>query len=139
MQSSGRVLHTLNPRLSIDQLAFIASEGEDVVLLVDADLVGLAEQLVAKVHGIRAVVVLAFREQLPRGSGACKLLCYEDLLAAETPPEDLFSYAWMGRDENARCSMCFTSGKTRRRMAPNPAPTPRASRRRAESNPARRC
>ena len=122
VQSSGRVLHTLNPRLSIDQLAFIASEGEDVVLLVDADLVGLAEQLVAKVRGIRAVVVLAFREQLPRGSGACKLLCYEDLLAAEMPPDDLFSYAWMGRDENARCSMCFTSGKTRRRMALNPAP-----------------
>ena len=122
VQSSGRVLHTLNPRLSIDQLAFIASEGEDVVLLVDADLVALAEQLVAKVSGIRAVVVLARREQMPSGgaapsSGAAaafstSLLCYEDMLAAEAAPDDLFSYAWSGRDENARAAMCFTSGTT---------------------------
>ena len=114
VQSSGRVLHTLNPRLSLEQLAFIASEGEDVVLLVDTDLVPLAEQLVAKVRGIRAVVVLAFREQMPRGSGTCKLLCYEDLLAAEQTPAgaDLFSYSWAGQNENARAAMCFTSGTT---------------------------
>ena len=112
VQSSGRVLHTLNPRLSIDQLAFIASEGEDAVLLVDTDLVPLAEQLVAKVRGIRAVVVLAFRQQMPRGSGTCQLLCYEDLLTESIPPDDLFSYQWAGQNENARALLCFTSGTT---------------------------
>jgi fatty-acyl-CoA synthase len=112
VQNSGRVLHTLNPRLFLEQLAYIATEGEDVVLLVDADLVTLAEQLVAKVGGIRAVVVLASREQMPRGSGACKLLCYEDLLAAERLPANVFNYPWAGQDENAPAAMCFTSGTT---------------------------
>ena len=106
------MLHTLNPRLSLEQLAYIASEGDDVLLLVDTDLVPLAAQLVAKVSRIRAVIVLASREQMPRGSGACRLLCYEALLAAEALPKDVFAYTWSGQDENARAAMCFTSGTT---------------------------
>ena len=82
------------------------------MLLVDADLVTLAEQLVAKVGGIRTVVVLASREQMPRGSGACKLLCYEELLAAERLPANVFDFEWAGTDENAPAAMCFTSGTT---------------------------
>ena len=112
MQNSGRILHTLNPRLFIEQLAYIATEGEGVLLLVDADLVPLAEQLVARVRGFRAVVVLAAREQLPGWSGRAPLLCYEELLAAERLPANLFDYRWAGQDENARAALCFTSGTT---------------------------
>ena len=109
VQNSGRVLHTLNPRLFIEQLAYIATEGEGVVLMVDTDLVPLAEQLVAKVRGLRTVVVLAGRDQMPRGSSA---LCYEELVAAERLPANLFDYSWAGQDENARAALCFTSGTT---------------------------
>lgn len=111
VQSSGRVLHTLNPRLGLDALTFIATEGEATWLVVDTDLVALAEQLCAAVSRLRGIIVLASREQMPRSSSGT-VLCYEDLLAAESPPANLSTYEWAGQDENAAASLCFTSGTT---------------------------
>ena len=45
---SGRVLHTLNARLSADELAYIIEDAQDRVLLVDPDLLPLVEQLAGR-------------------------------------------------------------------------------------------
>jgi fatty-acyl-CoA synthase len=58
VQASAMICHTLNPRLFDDQLAFICNEASDAWLLVDADLVPLAERLVPHVKSIRGVIVL---------------------------------------------------------------------------------
>jgi acyl-CoA synthetase (AMP-forming)/AMP-acid ligase II len=58
IQASALVCHTLNPRLFEDQNVFIANEAHDTWLLIDADLVPLAEALVPRVKSIRGVIVL---------------------------------------------------------------------------------
>src|SRR6202012_96201 len=42
---SGRVLHTVNPRLFIEQLVYIISHAEDGYIFFDPDFVPLVEQL----------------------------------------------------------------------------------------------
>src|SRR5579859_6859820 len=41
----GAVIHTLNPRLSADDLSYIAADAEDRVIVVDESLVHLLESL----------------------------------------------------------------------------------------------
>jgi hypothetical protein len=40
------------------------------------------------------------------------LLCYEELLSAETLPADVRGFQWRARDEHAPAALCFTSGTT---------------------------
>ena len=76
---SGRVLHTLNLRLSVDELAFIMSDAQDAVVLVDPDLVPLIEQAAPRVPSLRHIVVLA--DDATAASDR-NVLAYEQLLAA---------------------------------------------------------
>ena len=60
--SSGAVLHTLNLRLHIDELTYIATHAEDVALIVDQSLVPLAEQLRQRVQ-LKHLIVTAARRR----------------------------------------------------------------------------
>src|SRR5215217_3361464 len=55
--SSGAVLHTLNLRLHLDELTYIATHAGDSVLLVDHSLVPIAEQLRQRVSFKHVIVV----------------------------------------------------------------------------------
>ena len=57
---SGRVLHTLNVRVSPEELAFIIEDADDQAVLVDTDLLPQLEQALALVssgHRVRVVVL----------------------------------------------------------------------------------
>jgi len=54
---AGGILHTLNPRLPIDQLAFIANDAADRFIIVDAALVPLLEHWRAQTPIERVFVV----------------------------------------------------------------------------------
>ncbi len=97
------VFHTLNPRLSPTDLAYIMNDAEDVILLVDDVLLPVWEKLKADVK-VRQVVVWAHGQALPEGT-----LDYEQLLAAEPK-----SYAIPAIDENQAAGLCYTSGTTGR-------------------------
>src|ERR1051325_3899815 len=90
----GAVMHTLDLRLSPEQLAFIATAAAASVAFVDESLKPLLDAFVDKVPGIRRVIVLSEAD-------------YEALLAAESP-----DYAWPQLDENTPMAMCYTSGTT---------------------------
>ena len=92
---AGGVLHTLNPRLAPDQLAYIINHAEDHIIFVDASLASVLDPVRAELKTVRHVVVL----DEPG---------YEALLAAvpDTP------YAWPALNENAAAAMCYTSGTT---------------------------
>ena len=107
----GSVIHTVNPRLSPDDVAFILRDAGSVVLCADLSFVGLVEQIAADIPSVRAVVLLAEREEMPAVALAPgqRLLCYEELLAAAD--ED---YEWPVLDENLASSLCYTSGTTGR-------------------------
>ncbi|SEB22346.1 3-(methylthio)propionyl-CoA ligase [Variovorax sp. YR216] len=107
VSGAGVVLHTLNPRLHADQLAWIADHARDEVLFFDMSFLPLVEALAPRLASIKAFVALADRDHMPASSSIPGLLCYEDLLAAEDD-----RYEWPVFDENTASSLCYTSGTT---------------------------
>ena len=103
---SGAVLHTVNPRLFPDQVRFIIGDAEASYVFFDLTFAALVEQLAPQLPRVRGYVALCAREALP-ALDVANLLCYEDLLAAES--ED---HAWPRFDENTASTLCYTSGTT---------------------------
>ncbi len=102
----GAVCHTINPRLFADQLRYIANHAEDKVMFLDLTFVPLAEKMQAEWSTVGHYVIMTDRAHMPQTSLA-NALCYEELLAAETPDLD-----WPEFDENTASSLCYTSGTT---------------------------
>ena len=98
----GAVVHTLNLRLHPTELAFIARDAEDTVVIVDRSLWKLFESFGPQVPSIRAVIVVPDSGPAPDGTHD-----YEALLAAEEG-----TYAWPALDENEAAMLCYTSGTT---------------------------
>ncbi|MES2975266.1 MAG: 3-(methylthio)propionyl-CoA ligase [Pseudomonadota bacterium] len=107
VSGSGRVLHTLNPRLHPDQIAWIANHAEDQVLCFDMTFLPLVKAFHAKCTTIRHYVALCDADKLPADSGIPNLTSYEAWIAPHPA-----SYAWPSFDENSASSMCYTSGTT---------------------------
>ncbi|ATE67474.1 long-chain fatty acid--CoA ligase [Rhizorhabdus dicambivorans] len=102
---AGAVYHTVNPRLSEDQIAWIVNDAEDRMIFTDLCFVPLLEKLHDRVGGDRPVVVLTDRANMP--DSPLDLLCYEELIAAEEP-----GFAWIEVPETAPVGLCYTSGTT---------------------------
>ncbi|MBV8501348.1 MAG: long-chain-fatty-acid--CoA ligase [Paucibacter sp.] len=107
VSGSGRVLHTLNPRLHADQMSWIANHAEDEVLFFDASFLPQVEAIAERVKSIRHFVLLADRSAMPASSKIPKLLCYEDLIEQANP-----DFEWPLLDEQRASSLCYTSGTT---------------------------
>jgi 3-(methylthio)propionyl---CoA ligase len=104
---SGRVLHTINPRLHPDQIAWIANHAEDQVLCFDMTFLPLVQAIHARCPTIRKFVALCDADKLPKDSGVPNLVSYESWIGGQ-PTE----YEWPSFDENSASSMCYTSGTT---------------------------
>ena len=103
--SSGAVLHTLNLRLHIDELAYIAEHAGDRVLIVDHSLAALAQQLRSRVAVEHVIVIRESPEMtLPDG-----MVDYEAVVASGDP-----SYQYPDLPESEAAMMCYTSGTTGR-------------------------
>ncbi|RDK09991.1 3-(methylthio)propionyl-CoA ligase [Cupriavidus lacunae] len=102
---SGAVLHTLNPRLHPDQLAWIVEHAQDQVLCFDLTFLPQIEALAGRLASVRHLVVMTDRAHMPVSS--LRLVCYEDLVGAQDD-----HYSWPAFDENRASSLCYTSGTT---------------------------
>ncbi|HET8745899.1 MAG TPA: 3-(methylthio)propionyl-CoA ligase [Ramlibacter sp.] len=107
VSGSGAVLHTLNPRLHADQLVWIANHAEDEVLFFDLTFLPLVEAAAPRLRTVRSFVAMTDRAHMPASSTLPGLLCYEELLAAQSD-----AFAWPSFDENTACALCYTSGTT---------------------------
>ncbi|MBC5786140.1 fatty-acid--CoA ligase [Ramlibacter sp. USB13] len=107
VSGSGAVLHTLNPRLHPDQVTWIADHAEDQVLFFDLSFLPLIEAVAGRVKTIKAFVAMTDRSRMPASTSIRNLLCYEDLVDAQS---DIFE--WPTFDENTASSLCYTSGTT---------------------------
>jgi fatty-acyl-CoA synthase len=107
VSGSGAVLHTLNPRLHPEQVAWIADHAEDQVLFFDLSFLSLVETIAPRMKTIKAFVAMTSRDFMPVASTIPNLLCYEDLIDAHSP-----EFAWPVFDENTASSLCYTSGTT---------------------------
>jgi 3-(methylthio)propionyl---CoA ligase len=107
VSGSGRVLHTINPRLHPDQIAWIANHAEDQVLCFDMTFLPLVQAVHARCPNIRQYVVLCEADKLPADSGIPNLVSYEAWIGPQPT-----AYQWPSFDENSASSMCYTSGTT---------------------------
>ncbi|MEJ6002967.1 3-(methylthio)propionyl-CoA ligase [Paucibacter soli] len=107
VSGSGAVLHTLNPRLHPEQLAWIAAHAEDQVLCFDLSFLPLVEAVAAQLPGVKSFVLMSDRAHMPVDCRVANLLCYEELVEAQDD-----DYQWPEFDENRASGLCYTSGTT---------------------------
>jgi fatty-acyl-CoA synthase len=98
----GAVIHTLNPRLHHDELAFIAGDASDRVLVVDESMLEVFESFRSD-YDFEHVIVVSHSGSVPDGT-----IDYESLLAGADP------MTWPALDEGRAAAMCYTSGTTGR-------------------------
>ncbi len=100
----GMVLHTVNIRLSAQDITYIINHAEDQVLVVDASLWHLLEPIRKDLKSVKHVIVMkdSPNAQIPPGA-----LDYEALVADAKPVE-----AWPKLEETDAAGMCYTSGTT---------------------------
>jgi len=107
VSGSGRVLHTINPRLHPDQVAWIANHAEDQVLCFDMTFLPIVQAVHAKCTTVKQWVALCDADKLPADTGIPGLVSYESWMGTQAT-----TYAWPQIDENSACSLCYTSGTT---------------------------
>ena len=110
--SMGAVLHTLNIRLSADQVGYIATHAGDYAVIVDVSLAPLFAKVLPHAETIRHVIVSGAGPEDDEILGSLaspgrSVHSYEDLLAAASP-----SLRWPELDERSAAAMCYTSGTT---------------------------
>ncbi|WP_334162524.1 long-chain-fatty-acid--CoA ligase [Phenylobacterium sp.] len=89
----GAVLHTLNPRLFPEQIAYIVNHAEDRLILADLACKPLIDQILPQCPTVEKVIYLdeAFDAWIAPHSPDC---------------------AWGGFDERTAAGLCYTSGTT---------------------------
>ena len=107
VSGSGRVLHTINPRLHPAQIAWITQHAEDRVLCFDATFLPLVQAIHAQCPTVQHWVMLCDADKLPADTGIPNLVSYEAWIAAASS-----AYQWPTFDENTASSLCYTSGTT---------------------------
>jgi acyl-CoA synthetase (AMP-forming)/AMP-acid ligase II len=107
VSGTGRVLHTLNPRLHPDQLAWIINHADDRAVCFDLSFLPLVQAVHALCPGVQHWIALCDDDRLPADSGIPGLLGYEAWMGQQRS-----AYVWPELDENSASSMCYTSGTT---------------------------
>jgi len=107
VSGSGAVLHTINPRLHPEQIAYIVNHAEDQLLFFDLSFLPLVEAIAPHCAGVKAFVLMSDRAHMPLETRIPNLLCYEELIEAASS-----DYTWPLFDENAAAALCYTSGTT---------------------------
>ena len=99
------MLHTINPRLPLDQLRYVVDHAEDVVLFFDTTFTKLAQFLAQQPNPLQHYVAFTDAAHLPADTSIPELRDYETLIADE--PD---TFEWPILDENTASSLCYTSG-----------------------------
>jgi fatty-acyl-CoA synthase len=100
----GAVLHTLNLRLSDEQLVYIVNHAGDRVVLVDADLTPQLARILSRCPSVTDVVVVGTPEA---DMGPVRVHDYEQFLAGAEP-----AGAWPELPERSAAVLCYTTGTT---------------------------
>ncbi len=107
VSGSGRVLHTVNPRLSPEQVVWILNHAEDRVLCFDMTFLPIVKAIWKQCPQVRQWIALCAPDALPADSGIEGLQSYEAWIAGEPG-----TYQWPSFDENTASTLCYTSGTT---------------------------
>ncbi|MEM8616584.1 MAG: long-chain-fatty-acid--CoA ligase [Pseudomonadota bacterium] len=101
----GAVLHTINPRLHPEQIAWIANHAEDKVLIFDTTFLPIVEAIKDHLKTVKTFVIFAGADDMPENSvGAVAFDLWIDGRSTECE--------WGGFPEDTACGLCYTSGTT---------------------------
>jgi fatty-acyl-CoA synthase len=107
---SGRILHTLNPRLAPDDLGYTIARAADRAVVVDPDFLPLLRAVPEAVSTLKAVIVIGSDDVVKSASDLpCDVIGYDDLLADQPT-----SYQPVEIPERSPMGICFTTGTTGR-------------------------
>jgi fatty-acyl-CoA synthase len=102
----GAILHTVNIRLSPDQILFTMNHAEDKAVLVHEDFLPLIEGLLPQLPTVNTYVLLKEGDEKPSSSVPIAAE-YEEMLSAASD-----SYDFPEFDENAQATTFYTTGTT---------------------------
>ncbi len=102
----GAVLHTVNPRLFPEQIAYIINHADDQYVFFDITFAPLVDGVAPHCKNVKGWVAMTDRAHMP-SMKTTGILCYEELLSAQ--PDQ---FEWPTFDENTASSLCYTSGTT---------------------------
>ncbi|GGA63248.1 long-chain fatty acid--CoA ligase [Ornithinibacillus halotolerans] len=103
----GAILHTINIRLSPEDIIYIINHAEDKILFIDEDILPLIEHIHTHLTTVEAFVVMTDKTELPE-STIQPLYSYEELLSTGDPTYEFANDI----DENQPAGMCYTSATT---------------------------
>jgi fatty-acyl-CoA synthase len=105
--SMGAVLHTLNIRLTPQQIAYIANEASDEVILVDLSLAPLLVPVLPQLTSVHTVIAVGGGDTDILSDAGKNVVRYEDILQGQP-----VNFKWPKLDETSAAAMCYTSGTT---------------------------
>jgi fatty-acyl-CoA synthase len=101
----GAVCHTINPRLSAEQMVYIIQHAEDRVIFVDITFVPVIAAIRDQLPSDLKIIVMTNADHMPESD--LPLGCYEDLLAPRSA-----NFDWPELPEDTAAGLCYTSGTT---------------------------
>lgn len=102
----GAVLHTINVRLSAEQILYTIDHAEDDVLLVNSEFLPILEQIRGRIDTVHSYILIS-DDGVPRNSTVPFCGEYEQLLAAASP-----EFQFADFDENTRATTFYSTGTT---------------------------
>ncbi|HMK34372.1 MAG TPA: fatty acid--CoA ligase [Desulfomonilaceae bacterium] len=102
----GAILHTVNIRLSPDQMLFTMNHAEDKVVLVHEDFIPILESIQGQLTTVEKYIVLKEGEEQP-ATGLPIVAEYEEMLAQASSVYDFPEF-----DEDTQATTFYTTGTT---------------------------
>lgn len=99
----GAILHTVNVRLSQEQLLYTINHAEDDVLLINAEFLPMLTAIKENLTTLKKIIILCDSDELPSGYDGH----YEQILHEQ--PEE---YSFPDFDENTIATTFYTTGTT---------------------------
>ena len=105
VSSIGAVVHTINPRLKPQQIAWMVNHAEDSFLMFDTTFAPIINGVGAMCPTVKKFVCLTDKAGMPDMTVDCE--DYESFIVGASEEIE-----WERFDENTACALCYTSGTT---------------------------
>ncbi len=102
----GAVLHTVNVRLSPEQVLFTMNHAQDVVVITNDEFLPIIESISGRLETVKKIIVIREAGVQPSGSLPIEVE-YEEMLARAGDTFDFPEF-----DENTQATMFYTTGTT---------------------------
>jgi len=105
VSSIGAIVHTINPRLKPEQIAWMVNHAEDTMLIFDNTFGPIIDGISAACPTVKNWIALCDKDTLPEYK--TDVTDYESFIADASDEIE-----WPRFDENTACTLCYTSGTT---------------------------